>query len=233
MKKLKQLNKMLVGAGVRVFPRDLYANLRMAPVKMQGTVALAGTSGTITPLNETGNPEAVITATGSDGFVGYVFGFAVVVSPAIANVDAEIGNMLSSLYLQYTSAGVTRNIPAIAMANVNAAAPATVNLPAGGSHVLQYYRSPVPLEWDGTNASSRINLINTDTAATTANQAVDVIIDGWFAPKTEANLMPLFFPACADDDGNEDFLEQLLRAAQVLTAIRTGVVPAGGVLMQP
>lgn len=58
---VKRLNQYFMAKGVEILPRDLYANLRVAPVNLYGQRALAGTTALESVTNETGNPEEILT----------------------------------------------------------------------------------------------------------------------------------------------------------------------------
>jgi len=222
-KHLQKFNKFLAAKGVQIFARDSYATLRVAPVAMYGQRALGGVAQAVTALNETDNPEAILTELGSNGYVGYVFGFAVVCAQTGANTPSELAAMAANMFVRYESAGIVRNIPVSSCINFLGGSSGTQPLIATSAPNLSYYRSPNALEWDGTNSSSVITLVNGPAAATAAGQEFTLLVDGWFAPKTEASLMPLFYPVCGEDDSTAKFLEELIRTAKILTAVRTGM----------
>lgn len=151
-------------------------------------------------------------------------------NPATTNVPTEIGGVISTAYIRFESGGIVRNIPVSTCSNVIGTAPGTV-IASPAARALNWYRSPNSLEWDGTNPSSKISLVNGPTMATTANQDFTIVVDGWFAPKTEATLGAMFYPHCADDDPANILLEKIINARRLLTAVRTGMGKAAGLTM--
>ncbi len=216
------LRRYVAAQGVGILPRALYANLRTGPVMMYGERALAGTAGTITELDETGNAEALLVgATGANGYKGWLFGFAVDVPPE-ANTGLELAMSVANMQIQINSSGVSRNYP-IGVATRIFGTNGTAGANPQQTSCLCFYRFPNAIPWDGTDSASYIRLLNTNTAATTATQEFTVYVDAWLAMAADrpAPDVPILFPPdCDPRTSNTAWIEKLAVFSKVRSALR-------------
>jgi hypothetical protein len=216
---ISKLRQYVSAQGVGILPRDLYANLRTAPVSLYGTRVAAGTAGVVTTLDEIGNAESLLVD--SSDYRGWIFGVAVVWASA-PSTAAELSGIIANCQIQFSSMGVAKNVPTGICSSVFGAGATTE---AGSGQIVNWHRFPSPIPWDGTDAASYIQVLNNNTIASVGGvQGFTVYADAWLARATD-EPMPgnaILFPDDCPPSGVSwpRWIEMLVRAAKVRASVR-------------
>jgi len=220
---LSKLRQYVAAQGVGILPRDLYANLRTAPVALYGDRAAAGTAGVNTTLDETGNAEELLV--GSTDYRGWIFGCAVGWSSGGGNTGLELSEIIQNCQVQFSSMGVAKNVPTGVCSSIlgtSGGGTGTGNVPASNGPLV-WHRFPNPVPWDGTDSASYIRLLNNNTVTSTAPAAFTVYADAWLARATDEpqpGKSILFPDDCHKSGAFEKWIEKLARESKIRSALR-------------